>query len=317
MEDRRNNDGCYTMKALVTGGAGFIGSHIVDRLLNDGHKVVVLDDFSTGHRHNLTDNKALTVVEGDISNPEIVDQCMLGIDWVFHKAAVASVPKTVNDPVGSSAVNYQGTLQLLESASKNNVKRFVFASSAALYGDEPTLPKDETMYPVTLSPYAVDKLASEFACGMYTKLYGLETVCLRYFNVYGPRQDPGSPYSGVISIFTDKLKNNETPTIFGDGEQTRDFVFVGDVVEANMKAITSEKGTGEFFNIATGNKITLNNLLNILYEIYSIDFKVSYAEVRKGDIKESYAVVNKAKEQLNWCSLVELKQGLKLLCDSL
>ena len=308
-------------KVLVTGGAGFIGSHIVDRLLKDGHEVVVLDDFSTGHRSNLSENPALSVVEGDISNPDTVKHCMKGVDWVFHKAAVASVPKTVNDPVGSSAVNYQGTLHLLEAARKNNVKRFVFASSAALYGDEPTLPKVETMCPVTLSPYAVDKLASEFACGMYTKLYGLETVCLRYFNVYGPRQDPSSPYSGVISIFTDKLKNKETPSIFGDGEQTRDFVFVSDVVEANMKAVTTamtaDTGAGQYYNIATGKKITLNQLLKTLCEIYEIEFKVNYSEVRKGDIKESYAVVDKASSILKWNPSVELSQGLKLLCDSL
>jgi len=305
------------VKALVTGGAGFIGSHIVDRLLNDGHEVIVLDDFSTGHRSNLADHEKLTIVEGDISHSETVKQCMQGIDWVFHKAAVASVPKTVNDPVGSSAVNYQGTLHLLEAARNNNVKRFVFASSAALYGDEPTLPKVETMCPVTLSPYAVDKLASEFACGMYTKLYGLETVCLRYFNVYGPRQDPSSPYSGVISIFTNKLKNKETPSIFGDGEQTRDFVFVKDVVEANMKAVTTQGCEGQFFNIATANKITLNDLLKILSEIYDVEFNVNYGEVRQGDIKESYAVIDKAILVLKWEPSVELKKGLKLLCDSL
>ena len=305
------------MKALVTGGAGFIGSHIVDRLLSDGHEVIVLDDFSTGHRSNLADHEKLTIVEGDISNSETVKQCMQGIDWVFHKAAVASVPKTVNDPVGSSAVNYQGTLHLLEAARNNNVKRFVFASSAALYGDEPTLPKVESMCPVTLSPYAVDKLASEFACGMYTKLYGLETVCLRYFNVYGPRQDPSSPYSGVISIFTNKLKNKETPTIFGDGEQTRDFVFVKDVVEANMKAVTTQGCEGEFFNIATANKITLNDLLKILSEIYNVEFNVNYGEVRQGDIKESYAVIDKAISVLKWEPSVELNDGLRLLCDSL
>lgn len=305
------------MKALVTGGAGFIGSHIVDRLLSDGHEVIVLDDFSTGHRSNLPENNALTIVEGTISDVDTVAQCMQGIDWVFHKAAVASVPKTVNDPVGSSAINYQGTLYLLEAARKNKVKRFVFASSAALYGDEPTLPKVETMCPVTLSPYAVDKLASEFACGMYTKLYGLETVCLRYFNVYGPKQDPSSPYSGVISIFTDKLKKKEVPTIFGDGEQTRDFVFVSDVVEANMRAVTSDTGAGEFFNIATGNKITLNDLLKILSNIYNIEFKVNYDEPRKGDIKDSYATVNKANSLLGWNSTVELNDGLKVLCDSL
>lgn len=305
------------MKALVTGGAGFIGSHIVDRLISEGHEVVVLDDFSTGHRSNLTENKALTIVEGDISNFDTVKQCMQGIDWVFHKAAVASVPKTVNDPVGSSLVNYQGTLHLLEAARNNNVKRFVFASSAALYGDEPTLPKVETMCPLTLSPYAVDKLASESACGMYTKLYGLETVCLRYFNVYGPKQDPSSPYSGVISIFTDKLKNNEVPTIFGDGEQTRDFVFVSDVVEVNIKAVTTEGCAGQFFNVATANKITLNDLLKILSDIYSIEFNVNYGESRLGDIKESYAVVDKAASILKWKAAVELKQGLQLLCESL
>ena len=305
------------MKALVTGGAGFIGSHIVDRLLADGHEVVVLDDFSTGHRSNLPESDALTIVEGDISDAPIVKQCMENIDWVFHKAAVASVPKTVNDPVGSSAVNYQGTLHLLEAARNNNVKRFVFASSAALYGDEPTLPKVETMCPVTLSPYAVDKLASEFACGMYSTLYGLETVCLRYFNVYGPKQDPSSPYSGVISIFTDKLKKKETPIIFGDGEQVRDFVYVGDVIEANMKAVTTEKVAGQYFNVATAKKITLNNLLKVLCEIYNTDFKVNYGEVRQGDIKESYAVIDKAILMLKWSPSVDLKQGLKLLCDSL
>lgn len=305
------------MKALVTGGAGFIGSHIVDRLISDGHEVVVLDDFSTGHRSNLTENKALTIVEGDISNFDTVKQCMQGIDWVFHKAAVASVPKTVNDPVGSSLVNYQGTLHLLEAARNNDVKRFVFASSAALYGDEATLPKVETMCPVTLSPYAVDKLASESACGMYTKLYGLETVCLRYFNVYGPKQDPSSPYSGVISIFTDKLKNKQIPSIFGDGEQTRDFVFVSDVVEANMKAVTTENCAGQFFNIATGNKITLNDLLKSLSDIYSIEFNVNYGEVRQGDIKDSYAVIDKANSILKWRPNVELNHGLKLLCESL
>ena len=305
------------MKALVTGGAGFIGSHIVDRLLKDGHEVVVLDDFSTGHQTNLLNHSALTIIEGDISDFDTVKQCMKGIDWVFHKAAVASVPKTVNDPVGSSAVNYQGTLHLLEAARANDVDRFVFASSAALYGDEATLPKVESMCPVTLSPYAVDKLASEFACGMYTKLYGLQTVCLRYFNVYGPRQDPASPYSGVISIFTDKLKNKQTPTIFGDGEQTRDFIFISDIVEANMKAVTTENSAGQFYNIATGEKTTLNDLLKKLCDIYSVDFKVNYDDVRQGDIKESYAAIDKATSSLKWEPLVGLNQGLNLLCDSL
>lgn len=305
------------MKALVTGGAGFIGSHIVDRLLTDGHEVIVLDDFSTGHRSNLPTNNLLSVIEGDISHYDTVKQCMPGIDWVFHKAAVASVPRTVNDPVGSSLINYQGTLHLLEAARENKVKRFVFASSAALYGDEPTLPKVETMCPVTLSPYAVDKLASESACGMYTKLYGLETVCLRYFNVFGSRQDPSSPYSGVISIFTNKLENKQIPTIFGDGEQTRDFVFVSDVVEANMKAVTESNCAGKFFNIATGNKITLNDLLKTLCDIYNTGFDPVYGDARQGDIKKSYAAIDKAKADLNWMPEVDLKTGLSKLCSAL
>lgn len=298
------------MKALVTGGAGFIGSHIVDRLLQDGHEVIVIDDFSTGHRENLAENPRLEIVEGDIRDFDTVNQCMQDVDWVFHKAAVASVPKTVNDPVGSSAVNYQGTLHVLEAARQNKVKRVVFASSAALYGDEPTLPKVETMLPVTLSPYAVDKLASEYACGMYTRLYGLETVSLRYFNVYGPRQDPSSPYSGVISIFADKLNQGATPTIFGDGEQTRDFVFVSDVVEANMQAVSKSEPAGQVINIATGNKITLNELLNTFCEIKAVPFNANYDEPRQGDIKESYANVDKAAAILGWNSTVELKQGL-------
>ncbi len=301
------------MKALVTGGAGFIGSHIVDRLLRDGHEVTVLDDLSTGNRQNLANDGNLEFVEGDIRDFGAVSDCMQGVDWVFHKAAVASVPKTVNDPVGSSAVNYQGTLHVLEAARQNAVKRVVFASSAALYGDEPTLPKRETMLPVTLSPYAVDKLASEYACGMYTKLYGLETVSLRYFNVYGPRQDPSSPYSGVISIFADRLHAGITPTIYGDGEQTRDFVFVSDVVEANMRAVNMDAPVGEVINIATGNKITLNALLKTFCEIKQLAFAADYQEPRQGDIKESYANVDKAAAILDWAAGVPLDQGLRAL----
>ena len=304
------------MKTLVTGGAGFIGSHIVDRLLADGHDVVVLDDFSTGHPENLAEAAGLTVVEGDIRDFDTVNRCMQGVDWVFHKAAVASVPKTVNDPLGSSAVNYQGSLHVLEAARQNQVKRLVFASSAALYGDEPTLPKHETMLPVTLSPYAVDKLASEYACGTYTKLYGLDTVSLRYFNVYGPRQDPSSPYSGVISIFADKLSRAATPTIYGDGEQTRDFVFVRDVVEANMRAVTQHTPVGQVINIATGNKITLNALLQTFCDIRQVEFNADYQQARQGDIKESYANVDKAAELLDWKATVELEQGLRELLDA-
>lgn len=298
------------MKALITGGAGFIGSHIADRLLAEGHKVIVLDDFSTGKRENLSDHKNLEVVECDIRDANKVDKHMEGVDWVFHKAAIASVPRTVNDPIGSSQVNYLGGLNVLEAARKHKIKRLVFASSAALYGDEPTLPKVETMHPVTLSPYAVDKLATEYACGVYSRLYGVDTVCLRYFNVYGPRQDPSSPYSGVISIFSDKLNSKQVPTIFGDGEQTRDFVYVSDVVEANMQAVKIESGQGAIFNVATGEKQTLNSLLRIMCDIQKCEFAAEYEETRQGDIKDSYATIDKAIANLFWQPVVKLNEGL-------
>jgi UDP-glucose 4-epimerase len=300
------------MKALVTGGAGFIGSHIVDRLLHDGHDVIVIDDLSTGHRSNLPDHDALTFIEGDFSNSDTVNECMVGIDWVFHKAAVASVPRTVNDPVGSSAVNYQGTLHLLEAARNNDVKRFVFASSAALYGDEPTLPKVESMCPVTLSPYAVDKLASEFACGMYTKLYGVETVCLRYFNVYGPRQDPLGE-AGVVGIFINLMLDNKQPVIFGDGKQTRDYVYVKDVVNANIHAI--ENGDNEAFNIGTGKETDVNELFAELKDLTNYKGKAKYAPARPGELLRNCLDISKAKKLLNWSPKYSLKQGLKETMD--
>ena len=305
------------MKAMVTGGAGFIGSHIVDRLLEDGHEVVVIDDLSTGHRTNLPDHPRLTFVEADVRDAALVDEHMAGVAWVFHKAAIASVQKTIEDPVSSAEVNYQGTLNVLEAARKHSVSKVVFASSAALYGDEPTLPKQEAMRPVTLSPYAVDKLASEYACTTYTSLYGLNTVCLRYFNVYGPRQDPSSPYSGVISIFNQRLDKRSTPKVFGDGEQTRDFVYVGDVVEANMRAVATSDADGRFMNIATGKQTTLNDLLQVLCSIKGLENQVEYLDRRKGDIRHSFADISAARSLLGWAPNVDLRTGLQYLCDSL
>lgn len=304
------------MKALVTGGAGFIGSHIVDRLLADGYQVVVLDDLSTGHRSNLPNHDALEFVEGDIRDKQLLMQLTEGVDHIFHKAAVASVPRTVDDPVGSAEVNYGGTLNVLEAARQNGIKRVVFASSAALYGDEPTLPKQEHMIPVTLSPYAVDKLASEYACGMYSSLYGVPTVALRYFNVFGPRQDPSSPYSGVISVFNDRLDAGVTPTIFGDGEQTRDFIYVADVVEANMQAVKRDEPAGQFMNIATGCQTSLNELLRTISDIKGTAFAANYETVRKGDIKHSYANVERAMSLLDWEARTSLRDGLESLCTS-
>ena len=296
--------------ALVTGGAGFIGSHIVDRLLADGYRVRVLDNFSTGKRENLPESDDLDIMTGDVGSFDDVHKAMKDVELVFHEAAVASVPKTINDPIGSQKTNYQGTLNVLEAARQQGAKRVVFASSAAIYGDLPELPKREDMPLKPLSPYAVDKLASEYACQMYTHLHGLETVCLRYFNVYGPRQDPGSPYSGVISIFADRLKKDEQPVIYGDGEQTRDFVFISDVVEANMKAITSDKASGRVMNIATMCVVTLNDLLKMMCSILNREFCPAYEKSRAGDIMHSSADTGLSVELLGWRSDVEMLEGL-------
>lgn len=305
------------MIALVTGGAGFIGSHLVDRLLADGHEVRVLDDFSTGHEKNLPDHGRLTVTRGTIADYRTVMSVMERVDWVFHEAAVASVQKTVEDPLGTQKVNYQGTLNILEAARNNRVKRVVFAASAAAYGDDPQLPKREELLPTPLSPYAVDKLASEHACQVYAKLYGLETVCLRYFNVYGPRQDPSSPYSGVISIFVDRVSRGMEPVIFGDGGQTRDFVYVADVVEANLKAVTTPEAPPHSINIATESPTDLKTLLKTICRIKGVDFLPAYQPERPGDIRHSYARITAARKCLGWEPEVGLEDGLRRLIASL
>jgi UDP-glucose 4-epimerase len=301
---------------LVTGGAGFIGSHIVDRLLADGRRVRVLDNFSTGKRENLPESADLEIITGDVGSFDDVHEVMKDVELVFHEAAIASVPKTIDDPIGSQRTNYQGTLNVLEAARQQGTKRVVFASSAAVYGDLPELPKREDMPLKPLSPYAVDKLASEYACQMYTHLHGLETVCLRYFNIYGPRQDPGSPYSGVISIFADRLKKGERPVIYGDGEQTRDFVFVSDVVEANIKAGTVDKASGRVINIATGRVVTLNELLESMCRILNRKFDPGYEIVRAGDIRHSSALTGLSREVLNWVAGVSMDEGLDRLLQA-
>jgi UDP-glucose 4-epimerase len=305
------------MLALVTGGAGFIGSHIVERLLADGNRVRVLDDFSTGNRENLPESAELEIITGDVGNFETVRNNMENVDVIFHEAAVASVPRTIDDPLGSQRTNYQGTLNVLEAARQCGARRVVFAASAAVYGNDPELPKREDMPVKPLSPYAVDKLASEYACQMYYYLHGLETVSLRYFNVFGPRQDPSSPYSGVISIFADKLINKEQPTIFGDGGQTRDFVYVADVVEANIKAATEETAPGNTINIATGISVSLNDLLRAMCAICNSEFEPVYVEERQGDIRHSSAAIDKAEDILRWRPAVNLDAGLVSLLESL
>jgi UDP-glucose 4-epimerase len=304
------------MLYLVTGGAGFIGSHISDRLLADGHRVRILDNFSTGKHENIPASDDVEVIEGDVGDYDTVRASMAEVDSVFHEAAIASVPETVGDPLASERVNYRGTLNILEAARHAAVQRVVFACSAAVYGDLPELPKQESMPVKPLSPYAVDKLASEQACQMYTHLYGLETVSLRYFNVFGPRQDPSSPYSGVISIFSDLLKHGKQPTIYGDGEQTRDFVYISDVVEANIRAATAPSAAGRAINIATGGKLSINELLMTICNIKGRPFEPQYKPGRMGDIRHSRADISAAREYLQWQPLIGFEAGLRELFES-
>ena len=304
------------MLFLVTGGAGFIGSHISDRLLADGHRVRILDNFSTGKQENIPDSTDVEVIEGDVGHYDTVRTAMEQVDIVYHEAAIASVAETVGNPLASERVNYRGTLNILEAARHAGVKRVMLACSAAVYGDLPELPKQESMAVKPQSPYAVDKLASEQACQMYTHLYGLETVSLRYFNVFGPRQDPSSPYSGVISIFSDYLGQGKQPTIYGDGEQTRDFVYVSDVVEANIKAATAPSAAGKAFNIATGGKLSINELLKTVCDLKGQPFKPIYKPGRQGDIKHSRADISAAREYLDWEPVVAFEDGLRKLLES-
>lgn len=304
------------MKYLVTGGAGFIGSHITERLLADGHQVRILDNFSTGKRENIPVSDAVSVINGDVGDFATVREWMEGIDIVFHQAAIASVPETVGNPLGSERSNYRGTLNVLEAARREGVKRVVFACSAAVYGDLPELPKTEDMPVRPLSPYAVDKLASEHACQVYTRLYGLEAVALRYFNVFGPRQDPSSPYSGVISIFANRIRQGGQPAIYGDGGQTRDFVYVADVVEANIRASRAPEAAGQAINVATGSTITINDLLRTICRLQDRPFAPEYKDEREGDIRHSCADISRARTLLGWEPRVDFETGLKKLFES-
>jgi UDP-glucose 4-epimerase len=302
--------------ALVTGGAGFIGSHITERLLTEGYRVRILDNFSTGKQENIPESPRIEVINGDVSDFDTVKKAMEKVAIAFHEAAIASVPETVGNPLASERVNYRGTLNVLEAARHADTRRVMFACSAAVYGDLPELPKQENMPVRPLSPYAVDKLASEHACQMYWHLYGLETVSLRYFNVFGPRQDPSSPYSGVISIFSDCLQHGRQPAIYGDGEQTRDFVYVSDVVEANLRAATAPTAPGRAINVATGSIITINGLLQTICKIKNQPFDPRYLPGRQGDIRHSRADTSTAAEVLEWQPAIGFEAGLRKLFES-
>jgi nucleoside-diphosphate-sugar epimerase len=299
-------------RALVTGGAGFIGSHLVEDLLSEGCQVSVIDNLSTGRLSNLSHIKdRITFYKADIRDQETLEKAAKDCDIIFHQAAVVSVPKTVDNPVDSAMVNEMGTLFVLEAARKNNVRRVVLASSSAVYGDDPVLPKHETMNPKPQSPYAVQKLSGEFYACLYHDLYGLETVSLRYFNVYGPRQDPSSPYSGVISIFMTKASSKEPPVIYGNGNQYRDFIFVKDVVRFNLLAAGADLASGKIFNVGTGRFIHINRLWEMISKLAGITIKPEYEPPRPGDIIESVASIDYAGKVLGFKPEYSFEKGLE------
>jgi len=299
-------------KALVTGGAGFIGSHLVDGLLSEGCEVTVLDDLSTGRLSSLNQLKEhITFYKADIRDQETLEKAARDCDVIFHQAAVVSVPQTVDNPVDSAMVNQMGTLFVLEAARKNHVKRVVLASSCAVYGDDPAIPKHENMNPKPQSPYAVQKLFGEFYARLYLDLYGLETVSLRYFNVYGPRQDPSSPYSGVISIFMTRASSQESPIIYGDGNQYRDFIFVKDVVRFNLLAANIDKASGKIFNVGTGRFIRINKLWEMISHMAGLEIEPEYKPPRAGDIIESVADIDYAGKALGFEPHYTFEKGLK------
>ena len=305
-------------KVLVTGGAGFIGSNLTEALLQRGHSVRVLDDFSTGKRENLIFDKAyprLEVIEGDIRNLAACQKAVQGMEYVFHQGAMPSVQRSVEDPETSNAVNVGGTLNILIAARENGVRRVMYAASSSVYGDTPTLPKHEEMPPNPLSPYALQKHVGEHYCRLFYQLYGLETISLRYFNIFGPKQDPNSLYSAVIPKFIDALLEGRSPVIFGDGEQSRDFTYIENVVQANLLAMSAEHLHGEAVNIACGKRISLNQLLSVLKEILGSKQSAIYQESRKGDVKHSLADIRRGKEIINYEPKVEIEAGLKKTVD--
>ena len=288
-------------KVLVTGGAGFIGSHLVDALVSADCDVAVLDNLSTGNLSNLRHiENRITFYKGDILDQSVLTKVSKDCDIIFHQAAVVSVPQTVDNPVDSAMVNEMGTLFVLEAARKNRVKRVILASSCAVYGDDPEIPKHEEMRPKPQSPYAVQKLSGECYARLYFDLYAIETVSLRYFNVYGPRQDPSSPYSGVISIFMTKSSTKKTPVIYGDGNQYRDFIFVKDVAKANLLAANGREAKGKIFNIGTGKYVRINELWEKISRLAGQNIEPKYKPARPGDICESAANIDRAKKDLGF-----------------
>ena len=303
--------------AVVTGGAGFIGSHIAAALSAAGARVRVLDDLSTGHRENLDEiGGDIEFVHGSVADEQVLAKALENVELIFHEAAIPSVPRSVEAPRNTHVASVDGTFSLLLAARDAGVRRVVYAASSSAYGDQPTLPKSEQMAPDPLSPYAVAKLVGEYYCRVFTRVYGLETVSLRYFNVFGPRQDPGSQYSGVVSRFISALLGGERPVIFGDGEQSRDFTYIDNVVAANLSAASAAKAPGKVINVANGQRITLNQLLEELKQLTGrTDVTAEYREPRVGDVRHSLADISMARELLDYESKVDLRQGLQRTLD--
>lgn len=297
------------MSYLVTGGGGFIGSHIVESLVEEGKEVRVLDDFSTGERANLA-GLPVEIIVGDIRDVQTVQKSVEGVDTVFHQAALCSVVRSIEDPVSTHDVNVRGTVVLLNACRNAGVRRVVFASSSSVYGDSDVLPKRENMKPEPMSPYAVSKLEGELYCQMFHKIYGLEAVCLRYFNVFGPRQDPSSEYAAVIPRFIQAALNGSGPIIYGDGAQTRDFTYVENVVRANVKAAVSKDAAGKVFNVACGECRSLLELVGSLEKISHRELTPVFRDARTGDVKHSQASIERAKRVLGFSPSIEFDEGL-------
>jgi len=296
---------------LVTGGAGFIGSHLAEELIRRGERVRIVDSLITGKRQNLAHLQQAEFLEGDLADFEVAQRAVQGVDYVLHQAAIPSVPRSVVDPITSNRANIDASLNVLVAARDAGVRRVVYAASSSAYGNTPTLPKNETMPTAPLSPYALQKLVAEQYCQMFTGLYGLETVSIRYFNVFGPRQDPSSPYSGVISVFIRALVDGRRPTIYGDGGQTRDFTYVANVVDGVLRACQAPAASGEVINVATGGRISLNQLFEALNQLTGAGVEPIYADTRTGDVRDSQADIGKARRLLGYEPIVGFEQGLE------
>jgi nucleoside-diphosphate-sugar epimerase len=295
---------------LVTGGAGFIGSHLCEELARRGETVRVVDSLITGKRANLAHVQNVEFIEGDLADFSVATRAVHGVDYVLHQAAIPSVPRSVEDPITSNRANIDASLNLLVAARDAKVKRVVYAGSSSAYGNSPTMPKVETMPTAPLSPYALQKLVAEQYCQMFTTLYGLETVTIRYFNVFGPRQDPSSPYSGVISLFIKALFEGQRPKIFGDGEQTRDFTYVANVVDGVLRACQAKNAAGEVINVATNGRVSLNQLFTTLQRLVGANVQPIYEQPRAGDVRDSQADITKAARLLGYTPLVTFDDGL-------